>query len=171
MLMEGGHTPLSPGYRSDLQKPRQFFLSASLWLPGQKAPPQPGKVMLECTLKTAPLFPRAAWDKDHGWVSELSQNSTNKGFLQHYSFMGLPLTNKVQEVSMVSLFLTGLNSIARGKKCALEDVKAENIVRNENKVLRSQSTLWNLELLPGQGEWVRLSKLVKINTLSQQIEV
>lgn len=58
-------------------------------------------------------------------------------------------------VSMISPFLTGLDSIAQGKECALEDTKTKNTVRNKNNVLRSQSTLWNLELLSGQREWVK----------------
>lgn len=42
---------------------------------------------------------------------------------------------------MVSPFLTGLELIAQGKECALEDLKTENTVRNKNNVLRSQSPM------------------------------
>lgn len=62
----------------------------------------------------------------------------------------------MQAVSLASPLLTGLGAIAQGTECALEDAEAESTVRKKNNVLRSQSILWNLELLPGRVEWVKL---------------
>lgn len=72
-------------------------------------------------------------------LSDLPEFCRLNDFPPVLHFYGPVIKEQIPGGKQVSPFLTGLDSIAQGKECALENVKSKNAVRNKNNVLRSQS--------------------------------